>query len=441
MRLRTLIAVFCIVAAPATAVWAGDPMASASNTLLRNASDSGGASSASGNNAVTGAVGEAGTTGQTSSSYRLAPGAMSLFSFPGKITDLAGLTTLTTSASVQWSTPGYDGTLGPALQTGTNYYVRIASYTTPDTFNFQNSVLWFSTGPTGTAPGTVVTTAVPGLFANTTWFTTAFTLDADGNLSFMSNMSTVTTLAAAPAVLPNSYLFVNYTSATLNWAALPASPPGASSVTAEGFTLEASSTNFGALSPGGVVLTSATPNVLSSTLTVAALDLGTTWYFRVGSLNWQGTPNYANLPRLNFQIDPSSSGLSFGTINAQIVSSTVSISSVVVTNRGNLPVTLQLFAATTTAGGSPWTLGTTPDIEQVMLQGQFNTVPPTSGSFTTALLSSTQTATGTAFAGNQTAVQIPPGETRTLWFQFWLPSSTVSMTKQKFQVNLLGVYP
>ena len=437
MRLRTLLAVSCLLAAGGSSAWAGGSMASATNSVFRDAADSGGSASASATNKLTGSVAEAGVKAQASATFRLVAGGEALFSFPGKITDFAGLATLTNSATIQWTTVGYDGALG-ALAQGTSYYVRIASYTTPDTFNFPGASLWFSTGPTGTSPGAAVSSVTINLVPNTTFFATAFVLDADGNLSFMSNMSTMTTLANPPNTLASTYLFVFPTSATLNWQALR---PNTASATAEGYSLEASSTNFGALLPGGVVLTSVTANVLASTLTVANLDLGTTWYFRVGSLNYVGAPNYTTLQRLNFQIFPSSSGLSFGLIDPQLYSSTVSISSVVVANVGNLPVTLQLFAGTTTAGGSPWTLGSSVGLEQVLLQGQFNSAAPTSGSFSTALLSSTQTATASAFAGNQTAVQIPPGQTRTLWFQFWLPTSTIALTKQTLQVNVLGIFP
>ena len=52
--------------------------------------------------------------------------------------------------------------------------------------------------------------------------------------------------------------------------------------------MKQASTNFGALLPGGTVLSSSTPNVALSTLTVAGLEADTTYYFRVGALNWAG---------------------------------------------------------------------------------------------------------------------------------------------------------
>jgi hypothetical protein len=417
---------------------AGPPMRGDDNELRRSAVTGGGSAASSGSHALNSAAGEPQTAERASGSYRMVPGAMALFSFPGKTPDLTKVQALTASATMQWTIAGYDGALG-ALQNGTSYYVRIASYTVPDTFDFSHSELWFTTGPAGTSPSAVVSSVTAGLFANTTWYQTLFTLDADGNVSFMSNMSTFTTLARQPSLLADTYLFVHETSATLNWHRFPTGV--VSSDTARGFLLEASSTNFGALSPGGIVLSSATTQVAASTLTVQGLDLGTTWYFRVGSLNWSSDANFAQLPRLNFEIQPSTFGISFGTINLGVAQSTVSISSMVVYNRGNLPVTLRLFAATSTAGGSPWALGTAPDLEQVMLQGVWNSFVPDTNAFDDALVSSTQTSTGTLFAGDQTGVLIPPGQARTMWFQLWLPTSTVAITKQSFYVNVIAVYP
>ncbi|PIR17717.1 MAG: hypothetical protein COV48_08345, partial [Elusimicrobia bacterium CG11_big_fil_rev_8_21_14_0_20_64_6] len=81
------------------------------------------------------------------------------------------------------------------------------------------------------------------------------------------------------------------TSITLNWTALPASPQSASS---RGYLIEASTTNFGALSPGGVTFASATPNVALSTLTVAGLTPDATYFLRAGALNWSGAANFLN---------------------------------------------------------------------------------------------------------------------------------------------------
>ncbi|TPW19473.1 MAG: cell wall surface anchor family protein, partial [Elusimicrobia bacterium] len=137
--------------------------------------------------------------------------------------------------------------------------------------------------------------APPGLLPNTTY---AFRVTAlnHNSVPSLTVLDSTATLADAPQTLAQSFTAVFETSATAVWAALPAAPPDASSKTAEGYLLEASSTNFGAAAPGGLVLSSRTPNVLLATLTAAGLVRNTTYYWRVGSLNWNSAPDYTILP-------------------------------------------------------------------------------------------------------------------------------------------------
>jgi hypothetical protein len=256
----------------------------------------------------------------------------------------------------------------------------------------------------------------------------------------MSNQSTFTQLANAPTALPQTFLNVYDSSAVINWAAMPLSP---SSLTAEGYELDASTTNFGALFPGGQVFSSITYNTSQSTLTIASLDFSNTYYFRVGSLNYASVPNYTTLSRLNLQITVSTTGVSFGGLDPTVFDSTISISSIVVTNVGNIPVTLSIYGATATVG-SPWTLGVSSDVETPLFQGAWNSVQPPSSVFSTPITVSTVASGGVAgnYAGNdQNGAVIPPGATRSLWFQFWRPTSTITNTKQNLQVFVKSYYP
>lgn len=418
---------------------AGQTMESASNKVHRNAVTAGGQRSTSSNNVLTSAVGEEAGASSFSSGHRLSPGAMALFSYPGRITDLTSTEQFLTSATMRWSTPGYDGGLSSTLQPGSSYYIRITSYTVPDTFaQQQNSELWIATHSTLLA-GTLADLRRTGLDPNTTWYAEVWTADNDGNIGFSSNRSTFTSLARAPTALPQAYLYVFDTSATLNWAALPSSPASESS---QGYVLEASTTNFGALLPGGATLSSTTYNVAASTLTLDNLDLGSTYYFRVGSLNWAGRPNYLDLPKLNFQLEQSSTSLSFGSIDARVVESVISASSIVVVNRGNLPMTLRLFAGTATSG-SPWTLSTSSAVETAVVQAVWNTVQPSGNAFQHAVTASTTTSGGMSgtYAGDQAGASIPAGATRTLWFRFWRPTTTVATTQQLLRVDIRAAYP
>src|SRR3569832_2790196 len=116
---------------------------------------------------------------------------------PGAVVDLAPRADVgTSSATLLFSAPGYDGGLGK-LPAGTRYLVRVASYTVPDTFSPSSAQITVSTS--GTAPGDGVGLAATGLLPNTTYFAQLWTEDAAGNGSFASNRSTFTTLALAPA--------------------------------------------------------------------------------------------------------------------------------------------------------------------------------------------------------------------------------------------------
>src|SRR5262249_11457200 len=154
-------------------------------------------------------------------------------------------------------------------------------------------------------------------------------------------------------------------SVTVAWVALNDSPPDASSKTCEGYVLEASSNNFGALAPTGApVFTSSTFDNGVSTLTVGdattPLDLSPTYYFRVSSLNWNGLRNTTQFTRLVYQISQSTGLIHLGAIDPFVARSTVSTSSMVVTNLGNWPVTIELSADVTSG---PWTLAASSDVD------------------------------------------------------------------------------
>lgn len=265
-----------------------------------------------------------GSTAATSAN-RLAPGFVQMFAFPGTVTDLTALADVSVSSvALQWSTPGLDGAQG-ALAAGSSYYIRVASYTVPDTFSrFDLANVVFSTA--GTLPGALVSTSAVGLQPNTTYWTRLWTKDPGAGLSYASEISTFVTLALPAAIQSVSFVNVYFSSVAVQWVARPSLSQDVSSMTAEGYVVEASTTNFGALIPGGVTSSSATPNVRLSTLTVSDPDLivDKTYYFRVGTLNWAGIPNYTILGTTDtkFQVnlpvagDPPYTDLSTGSITA-----------------------------------------------------------------------------------------------------------------------------
>ncbi|MBI5622324.1 MAG: hypothetical protein HY924_00955, partial [Elusimicrobia bacterium] len=131
-----------------------------------------------------------------------------------------------------------------------------------------------------------LTVSAPALDRNTTYYFRVGSLNWNSHPNFAVLGSSSTAAGSVSSI----QVFRSFeSSATLNWQALPAGPQ---SSTSEGYRLEASSTNFGALLPGGAVLSSATPNVALSTLTSAGLLPNTTYFYRAGALNWAGHPNF-----------------------------------------------------------------------------------------------------------------------------------------------------
>ena len=284
------------------------------------------------------------------------------------------------------------------------------------------------------------TLTVSGLLRNTTYFFRAASLNWSGGESGWVSISSISTLAPLPSAAASLFTGVWADSVSVQWTGLPASPQEQSG---EGYVVEASSTDFGALLPvESSFASSATPNLSLTALQVSGLDLANTYYFRVGSLNWNGVPNYFALGRLNFQVTPSQTGLSFGSIDMSAgPTSVVNPTGVTVSNVGNWPATLLVWADTATAPSSPWTLGTTPDNDVPVLEGLFNSALPAAGSFVTPLTASTVTATGTILAGDQTAVSIPSGQSRVIWFRFFTPTTTSSTSKETLRVHFTPRYP
>ncbi|MBI5625143.1 MAG: hypothetical protein HY924_15305, partial [Elusimicrobia bacterium] len=132
---------------------------------------------------------------------------------------------------------------------------------------------------------------IPDLLPNTTYFLRVASLWV-GTTKYSEIQSTTT--LSMPAVGPY-YNAVHITSATATWLPLALSPPDASSKTCQGYRLEASTTNFGSLSPGGVVRSSQTRNPALAALTVDDLEVKSAYYFRVAVLNFADSPRFTTL--------------------------------------------------------------------------------------------------------------------------------------------------
>jgi len=453
MRSRAIFAAACVFLA--SAARAGPSMTSGNNTIARDAVNGGGTFSSSGsgagNNQLTGSAAEdviitTSASGAGAGNNRLRAGWSELQAYPDAVAALYFSSSSVSSGTVQWTTPGYDGGSG-ALQVGTTYFIRVASYTVPDTFAFATSAnVTISTS--GTSPGFLATAAMTALLPNTSYYVQIWTRDADANLSAPFR-STYTTLANPPPPGALEFLSVQASSVVVAWAAQ--FPTGVSSMTCEGYTLLASSNNFGALAPAGApVFSSTTFSVLASTLAVGAagapLDLSNTYYFAVGSLNWAGQANYAALPKLNFQVRQSTGLLHFGAIDPFVALSTISTSSMVVTNIGNWPVTLVLSASTATVPSSPWALSTSSGVDTVALLGVWNAglagpAPSSFNTYITTVPRVSQTGAGNNYVGTQNGFQLAPGANITLWFRFFLPTTSSTAGPEVIQLTSVPVYP
>jgi len=272
-----------------------------------------------------------------------------------------------------------------------------------------------------------------GLSPNTTYYARAQAQSEDGMLSPFSNVVVLPTLSNPVSIPSGAPVSITSGSITEGWAALPASP---SSATCEGYELDVSTTNFAS----GTVYSSTTFSGLASTLSVSGLNTGTTLYMRVATLNWNGTPNYVFLSSANIQISPSIASLVMG-LDSNVQFSTVSVSSIVVTNVGNLPVTLVVSGSTITAG-SPWVLSVSSGVEAPVLQGEWSSTQPASSSFATAITGTPVSSAGGNYSGGQSGQAVPSGGSVTMWFKFWAPTSTTAgNTQEAIQVLYQAVYP
>lgn len=444
MQRTLLLAALCL-----SGPWAygGERMESTTHRIPRSAADSGGDHwpSSAGGDTLKSVVGEVAGSSCSSAGYQLVPGLASMLSFPNPVTNLTGLLDVSVSSvTLQWTAPGIDGGQG-VLQAGSTYFIHVASFTSPDTFALANATWTYAAH--GKTPGDYAQAGVTGLLPNTTYYSHIWVVDAYGDMSYSSERATFTTLASPVEAALESFSGVYDTSITVTWVALPEAPPDASSRTAEGYVVLASSTNWGALLPGGVTHSSATTSVLANALSVGAdepLDYCTTYYFRVGTLNWSGLANYAALPATptlqDWGVNQSTHDLDIGNVlvGAELYMST----SVWVTNTGNCPATFALKAEDVTPG-TPWTVASSSATDTMTVQAVFNPTQPGAPDFEDEdkLSNSFVESTETRFALGQSGVAVKRGESRLIWVKLGMPKITSTDDPQVVRVTVQAVEP
>lgn len=260
------------IAAPCAA---GAKLSGAVESVPRHAVTGAGGLFASAGYSLNAAAAEAGGSSMTGTGYRLHAGLMNLVAQPGSVTSITALSKSTGTLALSWNSPGLDGFLGSV----SGFYRIDAS---SDPLHVFDPTVFLTEFATNTVPGNPQTYLLSGLLPNTTYFAKIYLSDARKVVSETSVKSGDSTLARAPDPV---FTEVHATSATLSWT-LPVEG-------AEGWRTDASSTNFGALFPGGIVTTSATAQGLVVSLTLPGLTANTTYFFKLASLNWQSDLNYS----------------------------------------------------------------------------------------------------------------------------------------------------
>jgi phosphodiesterase/alkaline phosphatase D-like protein len=220
---------------------------------------------------------------------------------PATTSSLAVLSTTMTSATIQWTAPGDDGTTGTAAQ----YDVRYST-AGPITLSTWSSAIAVVGEPAPAAAGTVQSMTVTGLSPGTTYWFALRTADEVPNWSGVSNSPSGTTLTApdttAPAAVTDlAVTGAGVTTTTLSWTA-PGDDGMTGTATAYDVRVSASpittDVEFQAASPvtSGVPAPAAAGTVQNAQVT--GLAQGTTYWFAIKTRdevnNWSGLSNTAS---------------------------------------------------------------------------------------------------------------------------------------------------
>jgi|GEM_PF-3776110 len=151
--------------------------------------------------------------------------------------------------------------------------------------------------------------------------------------------------------------------------------------------------------------------------------------------------NNTNWTFLILGVDFSPASYGFGSVN--MGATTVSTSAIVATNTGNDTETYSMSVSTTV--GTAWMVATsTPTtLDHFAIFGLFNTVQASSSTFQIQdiMLETPTPASGSVYAGNQTAVSVPVGSTRNFWMRLDMPPTTTSTSTMGINVTITASSP
>ncbi|MBI5201821.1 MAG: fibronectin type III domain-containing protein [Elusimicrobia bacterium] len=261
-----------------TAAQAAERLTGATRNVLRNDVASGGELAASAGFKLNGRFGAVGHTNFTGATAKVRSGLMNVSAQPGTITALTMTTKSTGTLDLAWTAPGQDGYEG---NVGAGFY-RIdyssdaAHLFTPTTYQLELA--------TAVVAGATESYQLTGLSPNSTYYVKIYLAGAERYYAEDSKRLDESTLANAPV---NPYFSeVGQSSVTISWLL----PSGGS----EGFESKAATTSL-ALSLGGNVTSTQTSNGTLLSLRIDGLKSGTTYFFKVASLNWQGDRTFSTV--------------------------------------------------------------------------------------------------------------------------------------------------
>lgn len=255
---------------------AGLPMAGGDNHIRRNLVSGGGAVSSGGGYSLNCALAETAVATSAAAGFGLYSGLAPTAAQPGSVIAITAVSKDTGTLELAWLAPGRDGFEG-AVNGG---FYRID--TSSDAAHVFDPTVFVTEFSTSAVPHEAQSYTLTGLQPNTTYYTRVYLADSYKVTAERSAPADEATLANLPVSPVLSGVFAS--SVTFTWA-LPEGGAG-------GYRLYGSTTNFGALFPGGAVLSSGTPQGTLLTLTIKGLYPDTTYFFKLGSLNWQQDFNF-----------------------------------------------------------------------------------------------------------------------------------------------------
>jgi predicted nucleotidyltransferase len=376
---------------------------------------------------------------------------------PSAITNLSALTGDNEGeVKLSWTAPGDDGGTGDI--TDGRYGIKYATYTTYDFNGPSGFDLEWSTN---TSPGDSQAKVVTGLTGGTTYYLRIWTADDVLNWSGMSNGATTWAQAlgdtTSPAAITNLTGLCDSDTGdvTLSWST--PGDDGWNNTLADGSKYRIDySTYVIAWSTNTYDVEIPTHSVTPYTEvshTITGLTGNCTYYFRIWTAdeipNWSGLSNGATA-WVNSVLSVS---ISTDTINLGVVepdSYALTVSSVVVTNNGNIKQKFKLKIVSEPNATWDSVTATSPGAEQYRFSGIFCSTQPVTSDFLsedTFSVSAERTSSSTDLARDtdpdeQKGFNVSPDNTRNLWFKFEAPTSTDITTTQAIPVRIIAIpYP